>query len=279
MQLISRLSEIADRYDALLCDVWGVIRDGRSLLPPARDALRRFRETRGPVCLVSNSPQRSVDMISYLESAGLTEDCWDAAVTSGDAIRAALSARAPGPAYRIGPSRDDRLYLGLDLDFSSLDQARFIACSGLNDEFAETPEDYRPVLEEARARDLDLVCANPDIVVQEGDQLVWCAGALARLYREMGGQSVIAGKPHRPIYRLALERLGHAGEKLDRILAIGDGPETDLEGARRIGVDALFIAGGILGDNLAAAFTPETLQAVLKEYGADPAWAAPHLEW
>jgi ribonucleotide monophosphatase NagD (HAD superfamily) len=169
-------------------------------------------------------------------------------VTSGDATRGLLRERAPGPAWRIGPSRDDPLYEGLGLAFSDLQSARFIACTGPNDDEAETPEDYRAVLIKAAARDLEMVCANPDRVVQRGDRLIFCGGALADLYEHLGGRVVMAGKPFAPIYDLALtladERLGRPHDR-SRILAVGDGLATDITGAQAQGLDRLFIAAGI----------------------------------
>ena len=280
MQVISRFSEIAPRYDALLCDVWGVIRDGRDILPDAIEALVRFREQGGTVCLVSNAPRPSSETVPQLQRMGLPDEAWDAAVTSGDVTRAELAARAPGPVYRIGPAYDDALFAGLGLEFSSLEEAAFIACSAPDDDRNETPDDYRDRLAGAAARGLEMVVANPDIVVQYEDRLVYCAGALGRLYRELGGTSIIAGKPYRPIYRRAMELLGREEGDLDRVLAVGDGPETDLAGAARIGCDALFIGGGILGAALGGAgFTEATVSQALKEYGAGPEWAAPQLVW
>jgi ribonucleotide monophosphatase NagD (HAD superfamily) len=161
-----------------------------------------------------------------------------------------LRAGAPGPAWRIGPSRDDPLYEGLGLAFSNLEAARFIACTGPNDDEVETPEDYRAVLTRAAARDLEMVCANPDRVVQRGDRLIFCGGALADLYEHLGGRVVMAGKPFAPIYDLALSLADQAlGRPIDRsrVLAIGDGLATDIAGAQAQGLDRLFIAAGIHG--------------------------------
>lgn len=283
MQIINGFSEIAERYDAILCDVWGVIRDGHRLLPDAMDALARFRAKGGRVVLVSNAPRPADDLARQLSAMGAGADSWDGIVTSGDTTRDALTARAPGPVFRLGPDeRDEALFAGLDLEFSPLDEAAFVACTGLVDDLNEDPGDYVGVLEAMKARDLEMVCANPDIVVQWGDRLVWCAGALARVYEKMGGRTIVSGKPHAPIYDLAetaLANLGFDGSR-DRILAIGDGPETDLSGAAGRGIDALFVAGGILGGSLdGQGLSEEGLRTVLDEYGVLPRWAAQSLRW
>lgn len=277
------LGELRERYDALYCDVWGVIRNGRALLPEAVEALRTFRRTGGAVCLVSNSPQPNAALRAALGRLGLPDDAIDAVVTSGDAIHAELAARSPGRAFRIGLDGDEQLYDGLDIRFTDIGSADFISCTGPDDYWNGKPEDYREVLQAALERDLDLVCANPDIVVQAGDQLVYCAGAIARLYREMGGRSIVAGKPHRPIYALAaaaLEDIGKAAA-LERTLAVGDGPETDIAGAMRAGVDAFFIAGGILLEESGGEgrFDLAAVERALTGYGVSARWAAPRLVW
>jgi HAD superfamily hydrolase (TIGR01459 family) len=275
------LSQLRDRYDVLYCDVWGVIRDGRALLPAAIDALVRFRRSGGYVCLVSNSPQRASGLAASLKQMGLPDAAIDEIATSGDAIHTELVARTPGRALRIGPEGDE-LYQGLDADFVDVGSADFIACTGPDDYYNGKPEDYRAVLEVALERDLDLVCANPDIVVQSGDRLVYCAGAIARLYTQMGGKSIVAGKPHRPIYELARAKLEASGRTFDaqKVLAIGDGPETDIAGAARIGIDALFVADGIIGANLNSdSLDSGTVADMLSEYGVQARWWAPSLVW
>lgn len=276
------LSDLRADYDALFCDVWGVLRDGRALLPDAVEALHRYRLTGGAVCLVSNSPRRGYDLIERLRDMGFPDDAWDAVVTSGDATHAELLARSPGKALRIGTEFDVSLYEGLDLEFTSVEEADFISCTGPDDYWNGKPEDYRETLAIALERELVMVCANPDIVVQAGDQLIYCAGAIARVYREMGGTSVVSGKPHRPIYALARSALANIGLAVpdSRILMVGDGPETDLEGAKRAGIDALFIADGILADDLeTGTFDPDAVVDALASYGASAKFLAPRLCW
>jgi HAD superfamily hydrolase (TIGR01459 family) len=276
------LSQLRERYDTLYCDVWGVIRDGHRLLPDAIHALQQFRQSGGRVCLVSNSPRRNESLGAMLSGMGLPGDAIDGIVTSGDAIYAQLAKRSPGKALRIGPDFDDALYADLELEFVDIETADFISCTGPDDYWDGKPEDYQAILERALERKLDLVCANPDIVVQAEDKLIFCAGAIARLYRHMGGTSVVAGKPHAPIYKLAAQCLEQSGERPDlkNILAVGDGPETDLEGATRAGIDALFIADGILGSaGDARNFDIDAISSALKSYRVDARWAAPQLIW
>ncbi|WP_420431179.1 TIGR01459 family HAD-type hydrolase [Hyphobacterium sp.] len=281
MKTAPRLSDILEQYSALFCDVWGVIRDGHALLPDAISALQQARMAGRGVVLVSNSPRPSADLAQQLAYMGAPDDAWDAIVTSGDATRFALAERAPGPFLKIGPAgRDDQLYDGLGLEFVSAEAAHAIVCTGPSGEFGWEPEDYRGMFERMVARDLELVCANPDIVVQVGDELVWCAGALARLYRELGGTSIISGKPHKPIYELGYAALARSGwsEPRDSVLAIGDGPETDIAGARRMGIDSLFIGDGILGSEISGAGIGAAEDA-LAAYGVAADWYAPHLIW
>jgi HAD superfamily hydrolase (TIGR01459 family) len=249
---LSGLGEIAGDYDILLCDVWGVIHNGRESWPSACEALARFNREAGHVVLISNSPRPSHDVVAQLDRLGVPRDSWRAFVTSGDATRAELARRAPGPAWIIGPERDWPLYEGLGLRTATdAHDAAFISVTGPVDDETETPEDYRQRLTEGAARDLELICANPDRVVQRGDRLIYCGGSLADLYESLGGRVTMAGKPYGPIYDLALkEGEGLLGRPVDRsrVLCIGDGVVTDVLGANRQALDCLFIAQGIHGD-------------------------------
>lgn len=250
---IANIDEIADRYDAVFCDVWGVIHNGRQANVAACAALQRLRRAGKPVVLITNVPKPRGTIPGQLDRIGVPREAWDAIVTSGDAIRVELAARSPGPMFRIGPREYDRpLWEGLGLTEAPLSEAKFVAISGLNRD-DETPADYAEVLREARARNLDLICANPDIVVQFGDRLIWCAGAIAREYQNIGGRVVMAGKPYAPIYQLAQKELeamrGETAKGL-RVLCIGDGVATDIAGANAQGFDSLFIASGMHGEKL-----------------------------
>ena len=278
------LSDLIDHYDVLLSDVWGVIHNGRESFPAACAALARWRAERGPVILISNSPRPSADVVAQLDALGVPREAWSAFVTSGDATRLLLAERAPGPAWRLGPDRDAPLYEGLGLSFESLDKAAFIACTGPIDDETEGPGDYQDRFEGAAARGLEMVCANPDIVVQRGDRLIYCGGALAQLYETLGGKVVMAGKPHAPIYELCVaqaERLTGGPVARSRMLCIGDGVATDVKGANAQGLDVLFIAAGIHGGET---ITPEGLDAaavesLLRQEGAQARWAMADLAW
>jgi HAD superfamily hydrolase (TIGR01459 family) len=244
------LSDISGRYDALLCDVWGVIHNGRESFPNACAALAQFARERGPVVLISNAPRPSAHVHAQLDLLGVPREAWSAFVSSGDATRVLLAEHAPGPAWKIGPPRDWPLYEGLGIAFTDPEHAAFIACAGPDDDENETPEDYRERLAVCARRGLVMICANPDKVVQRGDRLVYCGGALADLYAVMDGPVLMAGKPHAPIYALALaeaERLLGRPLALERVLCVGDGLATDVKGANDQGLDCLFIAAGIHG--------------------------------
>ena len=253
MQTIGSVADLAGRYDAVLCDVWGVLHDGRTVFPGTGAALVGLRTAGVRVVLLTNMPRPSGTMPGALARLGFPDDAWDAIVTSGDAIRSELARRAPGPVHRLGRDTDTGLWDGLGLRFvDSLDGARFLAIAGLRGG-DETPNDYRGVLRAARDRDLELLCANPDVRIMSGGRLRWCAGAVAEEYAGLGGRVVQAGKPHGPIYDRAFEVLAElVGSDVprERVLAIGDGPVTDLLGANRQGLDSLFIATGIHGDSL-----------------------------
>jgi len=246
--LLAGLADAADAYDVLLCDVWGVIHNGREHFPAAVAALQRFAVERGPVILISNAPRPAKDVLPQLAALGVPSSAWSSFVTSGDATRAVLAPLAPGPAWALGPERDAPLYAGLGLSFSAPDDAAFIACTGPVDDERETPEDYRARLAACARRGLTMICANPDRVVQRGDRLIFCGGALADLYASLGGAVIMAGKPFAPIYDLALAeaatQLGRPADR-SRVLCIGDGLPTDVRGAADQQLDCLFIAAGI----------------------------------
>jgi HAD superfamily hydrolase (TIGR01459 family) len=260
MDFPERLSALRDRYDIVLCDVWGVIHNGVQSFPQACDALTQWGAKVGPVVLISNAPRPSADVVSQLDGLGVPRAAWSGFVTSGDATRDLLAARAPGKVWRIGPDRDAPLYAGFDLDLTGApEDADFIGCSGLYDDETEIPEDYRDRLAVAAKRGLTFICANPDRVVQRGDKLIFCGGALADLYESLGGEVIMAGKPFAPIYDLAIAKAAAlTGKPVDRsrVLCIGDGIITDVLGAENQKLACLFIAKGIHGE---AAIGPDGL--------------------
>jgi HAD superfamily hydrolase (TIGR01459 family) len=274
LQALEGLREVADQYDVLLCDVWGVIHNGRDRFDAACDALVRFRAERGPVILISNSPRPARAVEPQLDELGVPREAWTRFITSGDATRSLLRERAPGPAWRIGPDRDHVLYEGLGLEFAGPEDAAFIACSGPVDDEVETPEDYRATLSIAEERGLTMICANPDRVVHRGERLIYCGGALADLYGALGGEVIMAGKPYPAIYKLCLaEAEKQVGKANPRALCIGDGIATDVKGAARQGLDCLFIAGGIHGQETSDASGLNTAKVQSLLSGADTAAA------
>lgn len=283
---LAGLADIASDYDILLCDVWGVIHNGRESWPQACEALSRFNRDHGHVVLISNAPRPATDVVPQLDGLGVPRDSWRAFVTSGDATRMELARRAPGPAWIIGPERDAALYEGLDLSRSAgAPDASFICITGPDDDTTETPEDYRERLQPAVRAGLDLICANPDRIVQRGDQIIYCGGAIADLYASMGGQVVMVGKPFAPIYALALDAaqtlLGRSIDR-SRVLCIGDGVVTDVLGANDQGLDCLFIAQGIHGDAAKGrdgTLEPDQAGRLLRAEGAHARYATLELKW
>jgi HAD superfamily hydrolase (TIGR01459 family) len=274
------LSEIASNYDAAICDVWGVLHNGRESFPAAIDAMRRFRASRGPVVLLSNAPRPEEGVRAQFDRLSMPHDFYDAIVTSGGAARDDLRLRTASghtlALFYLGPERDHPLFEGLNIRLTGVDDAQAVLCTGFYDDDTETPDDYRELLESFKARRLPFLCANPDIVVQRGDKLIYCAGAIARLYESMGGEAVYYGKPYAPVFRAALVQARARG-KAARPLVIGDGLETDVLGANRLGLDVLFIAGGIHGTELNGA--PGAIAALLRESGVRAVAAMARLAW
>ncbi|MBB4015207.1 HAD superfamily hydrolase (TIGR01459 family) [Chelatococcus caeni] len=246
--IIQGLRTIADRYDVILCDIWGVLHNGLEAFAPAGEALQQFRQRGGQVVLVSNAPRPNGDVLTLLDGFGVKRAAYDAAVTSGDVTRSQIAARPGEPLLHIGPDRDLPLFDGLDAPLTAAAEARYAVCTGLVDDERETPDDYAGLLAEMHAGGVPMICANPDLVVERGTALIYCAGALAAAYEEIGGTVTYAGKPHKPIYERALgeaERIRGAHVPVSRVLAIGDAIRTDVAGAHSIGADALLVTRGI----------------------------------
>lgn len=277
--LIGGLEEIAARYDGLLCDVWGVVHNGLRAFAPAAVALRRFRAERGPVLLVTNAPRPARLIRAQLAKFGVGEDVYDDVLTSGDVTREVIAARPGARVFHLGPARDLPFYEGLDITLVGEAEADLVSCTGLVDDTRETPEAYAAMLERLAERGLTMACANPDIVVERGDTLVYCAGALAQRYAALGGETIIVGKPHAPIYEAARARLAERGAQ--KILAVGDGLPTDIRGAHDAGIDALFVTGGIHEADFgpAGAPDPERVGARLQAEGLAAVAFMPSLRW
>ena len=251
---LSGLAQAQDRYDAFLCDIWGVLHNGERNFAPAVEALRNLRRRGKAVTLITNAPRPQREVAEQLATLGIDVDCYDSIATSGDVCAEAIAERSPGRPFHIGPERDRPVFVAAsaltthDVAPVALADADFAVCTGLVDDTTETPTDYEDVLVACRAKNLPMICANPDLVVYRGDQLVYCAGALAERYEELGGAVEQAGKPYAPIYRMAIGLLEKAWGKplgADRILAIGDAIHTDIAGAANMGLDSLLITQGI----------------------------------
>lgn len=263
-QLIQSLSEISGRYDALFVDLWGCVHNGITAYPDAVKALQTYRAGGGKVVLVTNSPRPWRAVVEQLGPFGVPDDAYDAIATSGDSARAAMYLGAVGEKVtHIGTQEEVEAFFApmemlgpdaIEIEIVPLDAAKGLVITGPRDAF-DDPEIYRPEFLYAKQKGMKLLCANPDIVVDRGEEREWCAGALAALYTQMGGESLYFGKPHPPIYDLARRRLAQVAQVSDdAILCIGDGIGTDVMGGMGEGLDTLFITGG-----LAAA-----------EFGADP---------
>jgi HAD superfamily hydrolase (TIGR01459 family) len=281
-EIVSGLREIADSYDAAFCDVWGVLHDGRSARSDAVNALREFRQRRGPVILLSNAPRPVSDVKAQFAKLGVPDDCYDAILTSGVLARDDLARRIAGRELKllhIGPERDRGVFAGLRIGCVQSDEAELVLCTGLFDDDTETPEDYRETLSGLQNRQLALLCVNPDILVQRGGKLVYCAGALARLYEQLGGTAIYYGKPHAPIYDAALKLARERAARIDlRVLVMGDGLETDIRGANAAGLDALFIADGVHGQDIGE-MTPAAVEKLCSKSGVFVRAAMRALVW
>jgi HAD superfamily hydrolase (TIGR01459 family) len=276
-KILSGLSEIASDYDALVCDIWGVLHDGRAGNLIAADALKEFRKSRGRVILLSNAPRPRRDVEAMLQRFSVPLDCCDEIVTSGIATRIDLEKRAASGRLRmfhLGPERDRGIFEGLDIEETDIVGAEIVLNSGLFDDDVETPDDYADRLAAMKARNLLMLCANPDWVVQRGGKLIWCAGALADAYEKIGGAVIYYGKPKPEIYDLVRATLPGA----KRLLAIGDGMHTDIKGANAAGIDALFIADGIHGEDVSD-MSPVHLSELFAKAGVHARAAMRALVW
>lgn len=281
-RMISSLGEVTDRYAAIFCDVWGVLHNGERSFAEASAALTLARDKGIAVVLITNAPRPAPPIVKQMARLGVPQSAWDRIVTSGDVTRE-LVRTGPRKIFHLGPERDLTLYDGLDIEVVEEFEAAGVVCTGLLEDMVESPDDYADQLRRLRARDLPFVCANPDIVVERGDTIIWCAGALARDYAQLGGRTLIAGKPHRPIYDAALvaaqEVLGREVSRSE-VLAIGDGVLTDVKGAEANGVDVLYVSGGIhareYGDD-GLQPDPARLAAFLEKHGHHPVAIIPRL--
>src|SRR5580704_6662781 len=249
LHFVERLRDLVGGVEVVLSDIWGVVHHGLEPFPEACEALHTYRSQGGTVILITNAPRPADSVQRQLRKLGVADDTYDAIVSSGDLTRHYVADHPGRKVFWLGPERDYSIYRGLDPALAPLEEADYIVCTGLIDDETETAEDYRAMMQQARERKLPLICANPDIVVERGDRLIYCAGAIAELYREIGGEVIFYGKPHRPIYERAMALA--AAQRRDqavppsRVLAIGDSVRTDLAGAHGFGIDCLFVTRGI----------------------------------
>lgn len=261
-EIIRSLADLSGRYDAVFCDLWGCLHNGKAAFPAAVAALQAFRKTGGKVVLLTNAPRPNASIIKQLDGLSVPRDAWDLVVTSGDAAQMGMLAGAVGrKVHHIGAPKDDAFFTEFADDLVAyassqpaisrvpLNEAEGIVCTGLRDDLAETPDGYRAALLLGKTLGLPMLCANPDIVVDLGDKRLYCAGALAQAYEAIGGTALYFGKPHPPIYDLARRRLGMlTGQDDAQVLCIGDGIATDVQGGIGEGLDTLFVTGGLAAE-------------------------------
>ena len=279
---VAGLSQLVDQYDCILCDVWGVLHNGKEIWTEAAQALTNARNAGLPVVMITNAPRPQGPVLRQLASMNCPDGVFDELITSGDVTRA-LIGQLDGAVHHIGPERDYALYEGLDVTFAEPDKAAGIVCTGLFDDYNEHPSEYVDRFKVYKELGLPFICANPDVVVEVVDRLLWCAGALAREYDQLGGETRIVGKPYAPIYDVALQRAEQiSGKSIERsrVLAIGDGLPTDIKGAQNNSVDALFITNGIhAADYTSGEVDVEKLHSFLADNNAAPQHWMKTLVW
>ena len=281
LRFVERLRDLVAGVDVVLSDIWGVVHNGLVAFPEACEALHTFRAQGGTVILITNAPRPADSVQRQLRKLGVADETYDAIVSSGDLTRRFVADHPGKKIYWLGPERDNSIYRGLDHMLAPLEAADYIVCTGPFDDETESAEDYRAMLLQARERRLTLICANPDIVVERGDRLIYCAGAIAELYRELGGEVIFYGKPHRPIYERAMQLAAqHRGRPapLDRVMAIGDSVRTDLTGALGFGIDCLFVTRGIHSEEFEGIdqFDPASVKEL---FGHPPRALMRELKW
>ncbi|MPZ37028.1 MAG: TIGR01459 family HAD-type hydrolase [Rhizobiales bacterium] len=281
----SHFSTVAPNYDVLLSDVWGVVHNGVAATVNACDSLRHFRARGGTVVLITNAPRPGEFVQKFIDNLKVPRDSYDAIVSSGDVTRALILERPGERVAHIGPARDLPIFEGIGASVVPVENADYVVCSGLYDDTTEGPDDYDDIIATMLARKLPMICANPDIVVERGDHLVFCAGAIADRYATKGGDVIYAGKPYRPIYDQAMAAARKArGQDTahGRILAIGDSVRTDLKGAAAFGIDCLFVTAGIHAEELGGRHNPTdagALSAMFKDAQVAPKLVMRQLVW
>ncbi len=284
-EIITSIVDVGDQYDAVLCDLWGCYHNGVTPYDKAISALRGYRAGGGIVALLTNAPRPAFSTARQLQRMGGPDDTHDLIVTSGDAtIEGIRTGNFGAKCHHIGPPRDDDLFADFDIERVPLEDADFILCSGLDDDSFETPDHYADRIRIGIALSLPMVCANPDVIVDRGTSRLYCAGAIAESYAAAGGETYLYGKPHAPIYALAIARLKTlTGRDIakNRILVIGDGPATDILGGMTHGYDSMFVAGGLAAEDLLDAdglIRRDAFNPYLDANGIRPTYAIPMLQ-
>ncbi|MEM9590283.1 MAG: TIGR01459 family HAD-type hydrolase [Pseudomonadota bacterium] len=284
--VIESIREVSDGRRVWFVDIWGVMHNGRDPFPDASVATRAFRDAGGVVVLLSNSPRPSPDLQAQLRLIGVPDDAYDATVSSGDLTRHELGKHKGARVFHLGPARDLPIFENADVTRTGPEEAELIVCSGLFDDQVEMPEDYVDLLTSLAARNVPMICANPDHKVESGNRLIYCAGALAAAYESLGGDVVYAGKPHLPVYELAFETASKIAEARGKtvskseIMAIGDGAKTDIIGAGVFGIPSVFVASRLHApDESVGLLDAEHLDALFAEEPSPPIAATHGLRW
>jgi len=278
--ILSGVAPLASNYDAWFCDIWGVMHDGQKAFKEAVEACRAFQAQGGRVVLLTNAPRPAFSVADQLQDFGVPPDCYDGIVSSGDVAQHLIKAQDGKAIHHIGPARDDAVIEQAKISPVPLVEGEVILMTGLIDDDNETPEDYRERLEGPAGRAVVMICANPDLMVERGSRLIYCAGAVAALYEDMGGRVLYAGKPYLPVYELAIDRLSEImGRVVDpsRVLCIGDGVKTDMPGAFNAKLDALFVASQLhVEDRI---LSDEILENIFQSFEDKPVGALSKLCW
>lgn len=246
--IIAGIADLAGTCDAWLVDVWGVMHNGVKAFEDAAAACIAFREAGGYVVLLTNAPRPGPAVVHQIARIGVPQSAYDAVLTSGDVTRGLVTEWRDKQIHHLGPARDRGIFEGIDVKFATSIEADIVVVTGFFDDETETPDDYTTTLKSFQRRNIAMLCANPDLRAERGDKIVYCAGALAEAYEKFGGDVIYAGKPHLPIYELALSMINDArGEQVpkERVLAIGDGLKTDIAGAAAAGLRSVFVASGL----------------------------------
>jgi len=276
MKEIINFSEVSEEYDALICDVWGVIHNGRELFSGINECLKNYKVNNRVIILLSNAPRPAIYVEKMLESLGFKRELYNDIITSGDLTKKSLNDNLFGTnCFHIGPDRDLNIFDDTKVKRVDFDEADFIFVTGLFDDESEDEDDYIDLLSKAKERGMILVCANPDLLVQRGDELIPCAGLISKKYDEIGGKTVNIGKPFSPIFEEAISLIERTKKiKKSRILVIGDGLDTDIKGANLINLDSLLVLGGLFSNN-----SKDKIIESIENKGIYPNYFANELKW